>query len=73
MMLDPFRLILGKGDITGMTMRAILNPNNEHLDESEGIARRIMDAGGAELALECQSHKRIYTVLPVAAVRHTTS
>jgi len=73
MILEPFQLILGMGDITGVTVPAILNPNNERLDESEGVAQRIMNAGGAELALECQSHKPIYTVLPVAAVVQTTS
>jgi len=56
-----------------MTVPAILNPNNEHLDEAERVAQRIMNAAGAEVALECQSLKRIYTVLPVAAVVHTTS
>jgi len=37
MIFEPFQLILGTGDITGMTVPAILNPNNEHLDESEGF------------------------------------
>jgi len=68
MMIEPFKLIVRAGDITGMTVPAIFSPNNEHLDESEGVAQRIISAGGAELALECQIHKRIYTVLPAAAV-----
>jgi len=73
MILESFQLILRTRDITGMTVPAILNSNNEHLDENEGFAHRIMNAGSAEVAVECQSHKRIYTVLPVAAVVHTTS
>jgi len=32
-----------------------------------------MSAGGTEVAVDCQSHKRIYTVLSIAAVVHTTS
>jgi len=73
MIIEPFQLIVGAGDITGMTVPAILSPNHEHLDESEGVAQRIISAGGAELALEFQSHKRIYTVLPAAAVVHTSA
>jgi len=73
MIIEPFQLIVGAGDITGMTVPAILSPNNEHLDESEGVAQRIIRAGGTELALECQSQKRIYTVLPAAAVVHTSA
>jgi len=73
MILEPFQLILGKGDITGMTVPAILSPNNEYLVEAKVVTQRIINAGGPEIALEFQSQKRIYTVLPVAAVVHTTS
>jgi len=71
MITEPFQLIVGAWDITGMTLPAILSTNNDHLDESEKVAQRIISAGGAELAMECQSHKQIYTVLPAAAVVHT--
>jgi len=73
MIVGPFQLIVGAGDITGMTVPAILSPNNEHLDKSEKVAQRIISAGGTELALECQSQKQIYTVLPAAAVVHTSA
>jgi len=73
MIIEPFQLIVGVGDITGMTVPAILSPNNEHLDEYEGVVQRIINPRGPELAMECHSHKRIYTVLPVAAVVHTSA
>jgi len=54
MILEPLQLILGAGDITGMTVPAFLSPNNEYLDEAKGVAQRIINAGGPETALECQ-------------------
>jgi len=37
MIFKPFQLILGTGDITGMTVPAILSPNNEYLDKAKGV------------------------------------
>jgi len=58
MVFEPFQLVVGMGNITGMMVPAILNPNNELLDESEGVSQRIVDAGSVEVAMECQKHKK---------------
>jgi len=57
MILEPFQLIFRTDEITGMTVLAILNSNNEYLDENEGVAQPIMNAGGVEVVAECQSHQ----------------
>jgi len=71
MILEPFQLILEIGDITGMTVPAILSPNNEYLDEAKGVAQRIINAGGPKIALKCQGQKKVYTVLTSLCIRGT--
>jgi len=72
MALTPFQLILGTRNITGIKVQAILNPNNENLDESTDISQQICDTGGGPMAREFQRLLRSYSVLPVSAVVHNT-
>jgi len=71
--LTPFQVILGTGNITEMTVRSITNPNTEHLNCSTGISKKIADAGGTAIALECGSHVRTYTTLPVDGTEHASA
>jgi len=64
MALTHFQLILETGDITGMKVKVILNPNNENLDEYTDISQQICDAGGRQLAHKLQGLRQTYSVLP---------
>ncbi|XP_068101927.1 protein mono-ADP-ribosyltransferase PARP15-like isoform X2 [Hyperolius riggenbachi] len=53
-------VMVKQGDITGETTDAIVNLNNEHLNQNFGVSKSILAAAGPAVQMEC----RIFGALP---------
>ena len=71
LVIDRLRIELVKGDITELSVDAIVNAANPYLKHGGGVARAIVKKGGDEIQRESDEYVRKHGLVPVGGIAVT--